>query len=82
MTVTNLVMKEMVDSNEAIDLSSYEREGKYYVLDTFIDGMDYCNLETEQWIWSIGLRKTDGKILASHTTDMDRLRGYKCLFLR
>src|SRR5215471_14290702 len=46
------------------------------------DGMDYCNAETEQWIWSIGRHRKTGEILASHTDELFNHRNFECLWLR
>lgn len=74
-------MKKMLEEGEAIDVSAFPREGDYYVVDTFIDGVDYCNAVTEQWIWSIA-RRRDGKIFASHKTDLSVKKGFSCIWLR
>lgn len=34
-------------------------------LDRFVEDVDYCVGSTEQWIWSIGRRKSDGEIYAA-----------------
>lgn len=78
----NLSMLAMVQSGEAIDLSNNRREGKYYVIDKFIDGVDYCVLNTEQWIWSIGRRKKDGVILACTKSTFYQNSEYECIWLR
>lgn len=80
--ITNLRMHEKVRDGEAIDLSDYPREGTKIVLDYVIDGMDYCILKEEKWIWSIGKRKSDGKILASKLTDLFVDPNFEILWLR
>ena len=67
---------------DAIDLSKCPREGEYYILDSFVDDKDYCNAATEGWIWSIGERKSDGVILASHRGDLYQNPNFTCLWLR
>jgi len=47
-------MQRKVAATDAVDLSKNKREGIYYVLETFIDDVDYCDLEKTAWIWSIG----------------------------
>lgn len=76
------VMNRKVAAAEAVDLSKNKREGKYYVLDSFVDGADYCDLEKTTWIWSIGRRKADGVILASTSSDLYQNAEFECLWLR
>jgi len=60
----NKAMERKLTSGQAIDLSRCPRKGDFYVLPKVIDGMDYCNAQTEQWIWSIGRHNKSGEILA------------------
>lgn len=78
----NLRMAEKIKAGECIDLSAYPREGDYYVLGTFTEDVDYCNAKDETWIWSIGKRHSDGKILASHRADLYQNPAFQCLWLR
>lgn len=78
----NLKMIEKVKSGEAISVHDCEREGNFYVLKEFIEDVDYCNVKDESWIWSIGKRLSDGKVLASHGTDFYMNDKFECLFLR
>ena len=66
----NRAMHRKLRDRRAIYLSDRPREGNYYVLDRVVDGMDYCNPDTDTWIWSIGRRLADDVILASATTDL------------
>jgi hypothetical protein len=75
-------MQEMIEKGEAIDLSNNKREGRYYVLEEVIDGMDYCDAVRECWIWSIGRRVSDGTILADTTNVFYQNPDYQCLWLR
>jgi hypothetical protein len=75
-------MKERLDAREAIDLSPCKREGRYYVVETYVDGVDYCDAKTEAWIWSIGRRLSDGVILASTQADLYQNPAFECLWLR
>lgn len=75
-------MLEKIERGEAIDLSRNEREGDDIVLDRVVDGMDYCLFDTEDWIWSIGRRKSDGVILASTSAKFYQNPDYECLWLR
>jgi hypothetical protein len=78
----SIIMCRKILSGEAVDLSYAKRVGGLYVVDAFNKDMDYCVLDLGQWIWSIGQRKSDGKILASLKVDMYENREYKCLWLR
>lgn len=43
---------------------------------------DLCVAETESWIWSVGERKSDGKIFASTTANFYDDEVYNCIWLR
>lgn len=78
----NLRMEEKLKSGECIDVSGFPKEGHLYVLPRFVEGVDYCNAESEGWIWSIGRHRMDGTIYASHSTELYQNPDYECLFLR
>jgi hypothetical protein len=78
----NVRMKEKLDSHEAVDVSPFPREGNYFVLDSYADDIDYCDAASESWVWSIGRRKRDGRILASLTADLYQNPDFECLWLR
>ena len=78
----NMAMKRKVEDGDAIDVSKCEREGRYYVLIEFVDGADYCDTEKTVWIWSIGRRISDGKILASTAQDLYQNPDFECMWLR
>ena len=89
----NKAMERKIAFGDAIDLKDCKRipadgmiEGNtknpYYILDRFEDDMDYCDSTLENWIWSIGKRKSDGLILASTTADFYQNDDFECLFLR
>ncbi len=80
--LSNKSMERMLQNGEAIDVSRMPRQGSHYVLNRVIDGMDYCNAETEEWIYSIGRRKSDGVILASTTSEFYQNPRFECLWLR
>jgi hypothetical protein len=82
MAVKNLRMREKINSGEAVDVSGLPRYGGAYILPVFTEGKDYCNGRTEQWIWSIGKRKSDGVILASHSDEFYQHAEFECLWLR
>jgi hypothetical protein len=75
-------MQDAVRRGEALDVSTFQREGPYYVLPIFLEGNDYCDAQKEKWIWSIGRRLSDGKILASTSSDLYQNPDFECLFLR
>jgi hypothetical protein len=78
----NRGIKRKLAEGTAIDVSDCPREGQYYVLDQVIEGKDYCDGKRGAWIWSIGKRRRDGKILASLRTDLYQHRDFICLWLR
>ena len=78
----NKYMEEKLENGEAVDLSKCQREGRYYVVPEFVDGVDYCDAVSESWIWSIGRRYSDGVILASPGNDLYQNPQFRCLFLR
>ena len=93
--MTNQAMKRKLDEGDCLDVTEIgneievseldERRGvRIFELepDEFEDDMDYCIAETESWIWSIGKRKSDGKILASTDARFYQNADYDCLWLR
>ncbi len=93
----NLAMKRKIENSECIDISNCRRLGSYYVLDEFVDGVDYADASKEAWVWSIGRADQDltfpgegniqhmvpkGTILASLGTGLYQQEGMTCLFLR
>lgn len=80
----NKYMEKAIRDGECIDLSDNEMtpDGKYYIVDDFEDGIDYCNAKTEEWIWSIGKNLKTGEIHASHQADIAGRPDYKLLWLR
>jgi len=79
----NKRMQEKILRGDAIDLSGCKRtpEG-YYILTHFVEDVDYCDKQTEQWIWSIGRHNQTGEILASIDTAFYNNPTYTCLWLR
>jgi len=47
-----------------------------------IADLDFCDSLIENWIWSIGKRKSDALIVASTTADLYQNDEYECLWLR
>ena len=80
--MTNLAMQRKLNNGGAIDLKDAPRWNKWYILDRFIDDIDYCDSSTDAWIWSIGKRKLDGMIFASTTTEFYQNPQFECLWLR
>lgn len=51
----NQAMARKLAKGECVDVSRCERTVTGdYILTTFDGEKDYCNAETEQWIWSVG----------------------------
>lgn len=86
----NQAMKRKLDAKEAIDVSKCERDGTFYIVTDSVateeairdDGLDFCDKAEERWIWSIGKRHTDGKILASLSAEFYQNPDYECIWLR
>lgn len=78
----NRAMARKLKAGKAVDISTFPREGKYYVLDAYADDIDYCDMNDEAWVWSIGRRHSDGKILASLRGDLYQNPAFECLWLR
>lgn len=53
--VINRAMERKLKAHRAIDVSGCERTATGdYLLREFVDGVDYCDAQSEEWIWSIG----------------------------
>lgn len=76
-------MKANVE-DDLVDVQGWAQEGNYLVVPDgqVIDDMDFRNMHTTMPIWSIGRRKSDGKILASYSGDLYMHPGFDCLWLR
>ena len=80
-------MAESIISGKGISLACCEvnSDGRYLVpkqlFENSKDG-DFCNHKTEEWIWSIGKRRSDGVILASHGSELYQNPEFECLWLR
>lgn len=79
----NQAMLRKLEAGQAIDVSRCKRtnEGDY-ILTHFAEDVDYCNAETEEWIWSIGQDLSTGEILASHSSKFYQNADFNCLWLR
>jgi hypothetical protein len=80
--MVNQAMQRKITSGEAVDIGTCPTEGAYYLLEKFEDDKDYFDSVREAWIWSIGRRRSDGKIIASRSSDLYQNDEYECLFLR
>lgn len=86
----NLRMRELVRNGEAFNLSKCDRttDGDYILPGKMIprkterNPHDYCDLEAELWIWSIGRNKRTGQIIASPYGKFYQNPKYECLWLR
>ena len=70
--MVNQAMQRKITSGDAVNIGSCPTE----------DDKDYCDSVREAWIWSIGRRRSDGKIIASRSSDLYQNDEYECLFLR
>jgi hypothetical protein len=79
----NRSMLRKLVRGEVIDVSECDRtDDGFYVLKRFVEGKDYADCAEEEWIWSIGKRRTDGVILASTSNVLYQNPDFDCLFLR
>lgn len=87
----NQAMKRKAESGEALDVEGLlelaaPEAGSLYArtfrLDRFTEGADYFVGSTEQWIWSIGRRLSDGAIFAALDSRFYQNPEFFCLFLR
>jgi hypothetical protein len=87
----NQAMKRKVERGEALDVESMlaldpvpagEMFRGTFRLDRFVDDVDYFVGSTEQWIWSIGRRLSDGAIFAAIDSRFYQNPEFTCLWLR
>ena len=87
----NQAMRRKLESGEALDVEKLlavaaPEAGDIYRgtfhLDRFVDDADYCVASTEQWIWSIGRRLSDGEIFAALDSRFYQNPDFHCLWLR
>ena len=81
----NLRMQEKLAAGDAIDLSKCERtEDDCYIMPPgmYVEEKDYCDAVREEWIWSIGIHRVTGTMLASTTTKLYNRTWYECIWLR
>ncbi len=84
-------MARKLETNGAIDVETILElaapEAGYifrgtFRLDRFVGVADYCVGSTEQWIWSIGRRHSDGAIFAALDFRFYQNPDFHCLWLR
>jgi len=81
--MANRAMARKLINGSAIDVATCKRDGPHhYVLTNYVDGKDYCDSHAEAWVWSIGRRLKDLKIIASLESDLYQHPNYQCLWLR
>jgi len=80
----NVSMRRLLHGGQALNVLDEGRElqSGMYELRRFVEGKDYCDPTKERWIWSIGRRFSDGKILAATDARFYNDRNFDCLFLR
>jgi hypothetical protein len=82
----NLRMAEKLERGEAIDVNMVgdplPNFPGVWVMEDFLDGMDYCDAENEVWIWSIGRHNVDGKYYAATDTRFYQNPLFECVWLR
>lgn len=80
----NAAMERKMNAGELVDVRNVgiQISPGVYELRGYIEEMDYADLETEAWIWSIGRRKIDGKIFAACDTRYYLNPEFECLWLR
>lgn len=80
----NKSMERKLQNGEALDVRKVGKQiapGRFQ-LRRFVEDVDYCDAEKEEWIWSIGKAKSDGAIIASTCTEYYQNPEYECLWLR
>lgn len=80
----NLRMREKLDLGECIDVNKIGHSigDGLFVLNSYQDGVDYCDAANEAWIWCIGKNIITGEILAAIDTRFYQNPHYNCLWLR
>lgn len=82
----NLRMQEKLEEADAVDVNKIGRPHPdmpgVWILNTFIEDVDYCDAANESWIWSIGRHRVTGEIHASTSNQFYQNPDYECLWLR
>jgi hypothetical protein len=76
-------MLRKLDEGQCIDVSKCPRmDDGSYLLQKYVDGVDYCDRERQEWIWSIGKHKLTGRIFAATDSRFYGDPNFECLWLR
>ena len=87
----NFPMHKMVKSGEALDVREIgivadgEQQKplpEVFLIAKFTEGLDYCDLQTERWIWSIGRHVRSRTAYAATDTRFYQNPEFECLWLR
>lgn len=87
----NLSMQTGLERGETIDLLTIGREiepGLYEIdlqkcpIDTFSQGLDFCDSSKEKWVYSVGKNLASSKVYASTDSRFYCNPEYECLWLR
>lgn len=82
----NQSMMAKLKNGEAIDVgvigSPYQGFAGVWKLESYLDGVDYCDSESEQWIYSIGKDKVTGEVFAATDTRFVDNPKFDCVWLR
>lgn len=86
----NMRMHEKLQSGDCLDVRSIGEptdDPAVFKLRYYEAGFDYCDAETERWIWSIGRRRRTLENLSDETFAATDARfyqnpDYECLWLR
>lgn len=81
----NKAMERKLRKLECVDVRVVGRatdDPNVFVLNSFASGVDYADVKTERWIWSIGEEKGTGVIRAATDGRFYQNDQYECLWLR
>lgn len=93
----NFAMKRAVDAGEAVDVGAFGVQTttpdplirgtveltNELTVEEICDGeLDFCDLGSGRWIWSIGQREADGRVFAAFDARFYQRAGFVCLWLR
>ena len=85
--MNNERMMEKLKTGEAIDVGAIGEKvpshtGHVWMIHNYMEGVDYCDAESEIWIWSIGKNKQDGKYYAASDARFYGNPLFDCVWLR
>lgn len=81
----NHAMARKLAEGEALDVNQVGRpleDGQTWRLLAFVEGVDYCDAAGARWIWSIGLDRKTGEIVAATDARFYGDPAFVCLWLR